>query len=313
MRKIIASLFVFVLLVGCTIGREIIPPSKDSSTPEENTDSQPTVLKTETKTITPSYFQTQTNTFSLSATPSPILTSTHSATPLPTQYPIQTLSSEQKLTLMDIPSQNEVCKLPCWNGITPGKSSSIELQGFFARLGLSFPGFTTSDDVLKGSTFVDAQGFPKGTLEFTQLVFYVIWSDGIVNELDFAYWDHPEQFTASRLGDKLGTPNKIYTAIQQGNSYSVAFHYLEYQLVIQIDGIREKKRSFDTPLPFDICLSNRDYQDVKVYLYSDVDHSSWPEMMGEKAGWEDWSNLLQITTNELFTQLQRENTCLPSN
>jgi hypothetical protein len=240
---------------------------------------------------------------------------TRTLTPLPTntRYPIQTLSSDQKLNIMNVLAQTEDCQLPCWNGITVGESPSSELQPFFARFGVDFPDFESDAEIMKGGFSYAFEDFPMGTYDKTLLELLVTWSDGIVQEISFGYWDHPEQYTPEKLNSALGVPEKIITALRPGDMYSIAYSYPEEHLYIQIDGVRIKARSFDDPLPFDICLKYRRKQNIKLYLFADKNTAEWAKMLIDAEDWEDWSEALGISTEELFTRLQKENACVLSN
>lgn len=50
---------------------------------------------------------------------------------------VEQLSNDERNRLFDLylESDNPVCPLPCWNGVTPGNSDILELPEFFGRLG----------------------------------------------------------------------------------------------------------------------------------------------------------------------------------
>lgn len=231
-------------------------------------------------------------------------------TEMSTPYPVQSLTAKQQLEMMDFLAEKPGCRLPCWNGLTPGISSSDELQGFFARLGHDFNSWDSPEDALEGARFVEMHNFPKGTYSSTQLIFEAKWSKGIVTSIGFGYWDHPEQFSIKHIADTLGVPSEIKIAQQQGEFYSLLLLYTERQLYIQIDGKRLVKRPFDNPLPFDICLDNQDHKDVNALLYSKEGYAHIASFLSE--GWLNWSQVLGVSKEDLFQSLQQPGKCIQS-
>lgn len=251
----------------------------------------------------------------ITPTETPFVTSTPVVTPTVTKtpYPILTLTSSQKLEIMNYLEEKPGCPLPCWNGLTPGVSSSDEIQGFFARLGFDFGEWDSPDQAQAGERMIELQDFPKGTYSSTLLTLLVKWSKGLVDYIAFNYWDHPEQFTIDKIAKNIGIPAEIKVAEQQGEGYQILFMYPKKNLLIIIHGKRIFARPADQ-LPFDICIENRDHQAIESWFLSNDEYTNavnnrYSSMYG---GWLNWSKALGVSVEDLFQQLQQPGKCIPS-
>jgi hypothetical protein len=84
-------------------------------------------------------FKLPTKTNSASLTPSVTLSPSPSATKMPTWTPLQTLEPTAALTyVIDLLQNNAGCKLPCWWGITPGKTTWDEAHHFLDSFSYSY-------------------------------------------------------------------------------------------------------------------------------------------------------------------------------
>src|SRR5215207_10777103 len=98
------AIFLFLFLVGCSSNQ--IPPTAISEVAATPSLPPPETIVPPTQTVT-----------SIPSTPLPVLTSTPFYTPLPT------FSSTQAVENLHIWLQAVFdCLLPCWGGITPGKT-----------------------------------------------------------------------------------------------------------------------------------------------------------------------------------------------
>jgi hypothetical protein len=199
---VILFIALFLIISGCN--REIESTSKDgkiSQTP--NSSFVPTSYP-----ITP----TQTE-HTVSATPiySPALTATSTLLPEPaTRTPQPTLPPEQSQSrLFELLDTNGGCRLPCWWGITPGKTTWEEAwqilspftrltgisgsndQYFFASLRIPFP-----DDV--------------GTTDHTYLV-----KDGIVEEIEVYNWNYATRYYLPEFINTYGQPDEVWIRTEQ--------------------------------------------------------------------------------------------------
>ncbi len=94
-----------------------------------------------------------------------------------TPHPIRELSDAEKLKMMDLLNYTGDCKLPCWNGITPGFSRIEEAQGFFARLGYDIGPWPPKEDEKEGHMEVKLVGFPLGSLSYSYFYISLQWEN----------------------------------------------------------------------------------------------------------------------------------------
>lgn len=242
-------------------------------------------------------------------TSTPVITPTETKTP----HPILTLTPNEKLEIMNYLEEKPGCDLPCWNGLTPGISSSDEIQGFFARLGFDFGEWDTPDQAREGERMIELHDFPQGTYSSTQLIFLVKWSKGLVDYIAFDYWDHPEQFTIDKIAKMIGVPAEIKVAEQQGEGYQILFLYPKKNLLIIIHGKRIFARPTDQ-LPFDICIENRDHQAIESWFLSNDEYANAvnDRYASTNGGWLSWSKALGVSVEDLFQQLQQPGKCISS-
>jgi len=287
-----------LLLSGCTAYQE--QPPSDISNPEISPTNETT------KTVLPS----PTN----SATPTPVLTLTPTLSPTPTltPIPIETLTTDQLLSVMNVLDGTSSCSLPCWNGITPGLSDKDQLIGFFTRLGYEDTNLIREDvKLVNGWIKIELRpNYSGGALEDPFHWIFVTWNNSVVNRLELDPWDHPEQYTIEKLEEKFGIPNEI--KIVNGTSdmrYLVMLSYEEFHTVFKIWGDMEQRLPNNEPLPFCVNVQDHSKQVVDVILYSEEIKD---EVMGEFAEipWEDWAEDLDISTEVLFNRL-KTNECIP--
>jgi hypothetical protein len=305
LRKFLLLTGIVTFLVsGCTTylpttrSTEALPKKSSESTVEPIVTAVPARL-TSTRTPVPTLIPSQT----LTPTRLPVIT--------PTFYPIQTLSIHQKLSIMDFLEGTKDCQIPCWNGLTPGVSSSSEIQGYFARLGYVFPPSNFDFSLESGEYSQEIRdNFPPGSLLRSWFYVNVQWSGGIVSSLGFGEWDHPEQVTTSRISEVLGTPQRILVYQEEGYRYRILYDYPNRNSYIIITGDR-KLTSTPKDLPFSLCINNPKRQTFRTIFYSE-DTAKEYEKEYNQFPWLDWSSLLKISTEELFKKLQQPDICLPS-
>ena len=121
--RIVLLLLLLILVASCSSPTIVIPTTTYISTPKS------TLLKT--------IPVTSTHTFTPSPTNLPTLT--YTSTPLPTWTPLSTLEPSAALSfVIDLLQDNAGCKLPCWWGITPGKTTWVEAQHFLESFSYSY-------------------------------------------------------------------------------------------------------------------------------------------------------------------------------
>ena len=125
---LVLSGFLILALASCGEGPT---PYVPSPSPESGKTAKPipsdtiTVLPTETFTPSPSPVPTATITPTLQP----------SETPLPTLTTLPTLSSQEaENKIRELYKTNGGCELPCWWGMTPGKTSSSEAQNMLSAI-----------------------------------------------------------------------------------------------------------------------------------------------------------------------------------
>jgi hypothetical protein len=111
------------------------------------------------------------------------------------------------------------CRLPCWNGLTPGVSNPIDIANFFARLGIDPVGLTPIDiRLIPDSPWSRSVGteLEYGSTIGTTAIrvgldsVSVDWSpfDGSVQAIRISLW-RPEGFDIRSLLSSLGRPDAV--------------------------------------------------------------------------------------------------------
>lgn len=132
MKRIVLPILLF-LLAGC--GTVDSPLVQATSTPI-------TILPVETAIISPTLLPEPTSTIMI-PTPSP----------LPTLPP-----AEAEAMIFDLLQNNEGCLLPCWWGLTPGKSSQKDAQSLLETLATDFSSVNFYDNVSGASWLIKSDG-----------------------------------------------------------------------------------------------------------------------------------------------------------
>jgi hypothetical protein len=212
------------------------------------------------------------------------------------------LSAEEAARIGDFLTMDQTCRLPCWNGVTPGISGAGELQGFFARLGIDMKNLVPQvfdDDSLYMYTEFDS--YPYGHKNLTPWVF-MYWEDGIVKVIMIDGLDY-SVFNMGRYAETLGIPDQIDYQVRNGGGYYLRLQYREYQTFITISG--------KTIMGESICLPDKDSPWMKVDLFAR--EPEWEEMVLNMYGdyWVQWESKLNLTTEEIFDKLQEPGICMP--
>jgi hypothetical protein len=165
----------------------------------------PSTITTTPITLTPSITPSSTS------TPTPKPTATLTPTITPTRLPtLPRPEAEEKV--MELYRTNGRCRLPCWWGITPGKTSSNDARKILGPLAL-------------GKTFHSAENWeyfdvglpaPKDVYEtFFQEVYISI--DGIVDSI-VIYETFPSPFynTISNFLSSVGPPEEVWVSASLG-------------------------------------------------------------------------------------------------
>jgi hypothetical protein len=176
LRTYLMLFCLLILLTGCASYVE----NSQSATKESVQPSKTLLEMPEQKTSTAVPSKTNTKTNSTTATLTPTIRSTNTLEPteiitplFPTWTPLPTLNAENvKQLLADLLGNNAGCRLPCFWGITPGKTTWQEASTFLE----SFTMLLGINNTTKGLSYAYFQvPFPKdmGTITHTY-VFTVI-------------------------------------------------------------------------------------------------------------------------------------------
>ena len=178
---------------------------------------------------------------------------------LPTVTSVASLSDLEIRDLVML-REGPDCVLPCWNGLTPGKSNTNDIPAFFARLGVDATTLEVYESRNPGesepSRFVGT-GPPPGGVAF-QLGLVSIdvgWdpSDGKSQQIWLDYVDAPPGFDARSLLAKLGTPDKVLISWVGGEVGPV------YQVVLTFPAKGTGIRMDAFPLdPSRLCLTSEE-------------------------------------------------------
>ena len=201
---------------------------------------KPTATPTDVSTVTTSPSPTATYTAIPSATPSPTSTRVPlpTPTPSPTHYP--TLESEAKLEfIVKMLRNNGGCKLPCWWGITPGKTKWHELTAYFTAqgIGLTEEGQLELGYANKQKHHVETLdvGFRQQddlvhSIEITAEYYYLLSQEGFAPA-----W---QGYTLSQMLSNHGTPSRIHLDLGLGNvdRYNLWLIYGNLGMAIRYSG-----------------------------------------------------------------------------
>lgn len=285
-------------------------PEVNKTVNVSNTEKLPTIATSPTVEITKTGLPNPIN----SKTPTLVLTQTPTLTPIPTftMIPIQTLTTDQLVEKMNFFDGTLSCSLPCWNDVTPGITVKDELIGFFTRLGYEDTNLIREDiQKTDGGIYIQLHpDYTGGTLEDPIYWVNVWWNKNLVDRVEFEGWDHPEQYTIEKFDELLGVPNEIKIVHGTGNMrYLVMLNYEKFHTVFKIWGNMEQRLPNNEPLPFCVNIQDHSNQVASVILYSEEIKD---EVLGEfvEVPWEDWAEVLDISTEELFGRLKTTE-CIP--
>ena len=219
LKIIIPSVVMIILLVtGCRFSAASPKPFVVISTNPSNSSTETpfptiTVIQTSRAVITPTPTNKPKLTDTIPSVAIPTPTFTITSTQLPTVAPTLT-KAEREAKILKVLENGGNCRLPCWWGITPGKTTWQEAQQNFASIGLK----TTSVNQAGGVTGHGTERFDIGHLDvINSQEFYesdgviqtiVVNSDGIYNPSLFRMvWTRfsPEQIILDN-----GVPSRVW-------------------------------------------------------------------------------------------------------
>jgi hypothetical protein len=204
------------LLAGCAPSAPTIQPTKGTQIPS------PTISLATTTTI-PTW--TMTIAITDTETPMPTLTGTLTPTPVETMEPTQAMETIQPL-LKDPLN----CAIPCFWGITPGKTSLDEVRLFFSRLGfIPFEGtdqntslyfYTISYASTMGHDSSVTFFFSNNQLTNIFVTPYIVKQEGTPRK-----WI---AYSPETMIKKFGKPSKVFLNIYRGQYRSNTITMLLY-------------------------------------------------------------------------------------
>jgi hypothetical protein len=197
MMKIRQGLFIliFMLISGCSNPQALVSTAFPSGTPSrqiENTDIFPAATNTHIPTPQLLLIPTDTTSFII-----PILT------------PIPTLAGEDaKRKVAYLLETNGNCSLPCWWGITPGRTTWSEAEPYLETfaLGISPTGFSKQNDL----AFYNAEIPDPNSNSPTDYLFagFAVNNSGVVEIIDSTSIK-----SISDTLDNIGVPSQVWVEI----------------------------------------------------------------------------------------------------
>jgi len=160
--------------------------------------------------------------------------------------PVATLTPRERENFVrDSLSVNSTCKLPCWWGITPGKTSWKDTEELLQYLGVRIgaaPGYG-SNTVFHGTGGFDFEGLSiinRFSFEETDGVIdaILINSDGYDNPQEFqALW---KNYSPKKILEMYGVPDRIWLNVTEAyalaRGYHLWFFYDELVFMIRYPG-----------------------------------------------------------------------------
>ncbi len=188
---------------------------------------------------------TRTPTSTRTRIPSPTATPQPTSTPTPTTYP--TLDSQGRLNfVLQALKTNGGCELPCWWGITPGKTTWEEMIRTFAKQGIGFSeegkldlDLTTKDNHRQETIDVT---FQKGH-DFVQSInIKTNYYDLLAQQ---EYSEDWRNYTLDQVLTRYGVPTQVYLELRIGaadwtpgmtSDYSLWVEYADKGLALEYPG-----------------------------------------------------------------------------
>jgi hypothetical protein len=236
----------------------------------------------------------------------PSQTSTRTSIGTPTPFPVPTLTSLQQAQMFEL-INNDACDLPCYFGITSGKTTWQEAKEILAGAGATLRwDFDSYEDGLIRQVYEIRINNGEKTL-YQDIVLTIgdnkvqrLAANTFSNFLDIFYinWS---RYSIRRIFTKLGLPDKVFVFTRTDPSvYSLLVGYEKLGVVIEWNGIQQDEAndlicpafSKDDTVGLDLRLTNLSsslslYQsDISPYV-----HDFWRPIKDE----------LGLTEKEFYT------------
>jgi hypothetical protein len=193
-------------------------------------------------------------------TPSPTATSIPPIeTPLPTLSPVKAYARYQELL-----KTNDGCRLPCWWGITPGKTSWDNAQKFLQTFT-----WTEVQGPFNDGSFTGYVHLPlpqeKGTLDHTYSI-----KNGIVNRIEAYNFDWATSLDFVSFLNSYGAPDEVFIRTYQNDlnesrPYLIDLFYTKLGILMEYSG----GRAINVGKKIRNCFDNVD--SPFIYLWSPDD------------------------------------------
>ena len=202
----IFSLFVLIFsLFGCNpVKKSVTPTSAVIPLPPQWTETPPPVIKIPS-TIQP--------------------TSTVVSSPTFTPYPLQTISADQASSIFSLLNLNSACSLPCWNDLSPGLSTSLDIHGFFARLGFEFTYEILEEGLgIQSSSRYVIPNYPDAYSYNVE----VVMSDKDVIRIELFFTEIPPILHPISITNALGGPEDVFLSVESAEGPPIYTIILDY-------------------------------------------------------------------------------------
>jgi hypothetical protein len=191
--------FLLLILTGCNGFVETPVNTSISMTP------------TQAQTIKlPTLLPTPTSTSRSTSTSLPTMTSMPALTPVPSPTQLPTLPPEQvQALILDLLKNNGGCKLPCWWGITPGKTTWQEAQSFLETFASEISTRESFDHrTLYAAAFFDS--IPEGISLGSRIVISLTAPGGVIQSMNIGGFELSTSFLLPILLSTYGQPEEVW-------------------------------------------------------------------------------------------------------
>ena len=195
------------------------------------------------------------NTTPMVKTSPPVFTDTPLATSTPTQIESSTptISStydEGQKLVKELLENNGECKLPCWWGITPGKTAWAEARQILEKVSLSIGG-QESGEVFSVSVHA-LLPYPHDFAKYMEHSYYI--ENGIVDYISVYNFDLAPNYYLSNFLATYGQPTEIW--MRTYSKYEMGLHPFLVDLFYQDKGILIEYSTGEPLKEFDGKLQN---------------------------------------------------------
>lgn len=235
----------------------------------------------------------------------------------PTPLPVARLELDAAKKKFDVLDQNADCRLPCFNGLTPGISANWEAQDFFANLGFDRERDAQGRWILSDGE-ANLQSFEIPYLISSNLSgrpnLSVAFQNEKVSSIAIGFLPYRQWVSIPRFLSAIDeTPQIILSEAVGGESAINRFFYLMFvfskQQLEVVYRIPDLSRSFQAA---PVCMSSDIPADVYIILGKTSVMSAFCESCDPTMGHE-WSKQLDMKPEDLRAIIRDGDFCLPLN